>query len=177
MNDLVEEFAQLLEKMLAPGERVLEIGAGNGLLAKRLAEAGYDVLAIDREGRDTFPIEVVTFKELAFEDFDSPSESFDAVIAQLVLHHVSDLDATLAKIKRIVKPSGFIAVDDYGWERIDDPGYRARHSDLLTSETMLAGLREHFAQALYKDHPYVDDDQDKDNLGFTFVGSRRSIRE
>lgn len=172
----MERFAQLLEGMLAPGARVLEIGAGNGLLAKRLAEAGYDVFAIDREGRDAFPIDVITFKEVTFEEFDAPSESFDAVIAQLVLHHVFDLDAALVKIEQIIRPTGFVAVDDYGWERIADPGYRAHHIDLLTSETMLEGLRKHFAEAFYRDHPYVDDGKGDDSLGFTFVGVRRSIR-
>src|SRR5690348_8221301 len=49
-------FANLLLERLPPHARILEIGAGEGLLAKQLAAAGHDVVALDTHLRSTFPI-------------------------------------------------------------------------------------------------------------------------
>ena len=164
----IERFAQLLEKKLVPGARVLEIGAGEGLLATRLAQR-CNVVAIDREKRGSFPTIEITFEEL-----EVPPQSFDAVVLQLVLHHAHDLDAFLAKICHLLKPMGLVAIDDYGWERSDDPAYRAEHADLLTSETMLEALRRHFEETWYEEYAYLDEGRGNDRLGFSFVGVRRS---
>lgn len=151
----IDRFADVVAKRLPAGARILEIGAGDGILAERLAKA-YDVTAIDRKPRGTFPA------------------TFDAIVAQLVLHHVDDLGAALEKVSRLLRRGGFIAVDDYGWERSDDPEFRADRSDLLTSETMLAALRDQFNEAFYADHAYFDEGLGSDRLGFTFVGYARS---
>lgn len=149
---------------MPPGARVLEIGAGDGFLAERLAHK-YDVVAIDRKARGTYPV-----VQTPFEDYEAAPASFSAIVAQLVLHHVDDIDATLNKISRLLRRGGFIAIDDYGWERSDDPAFRADRADLLTSETMLAALRAKFDEAFYCDHPYFDEGRGNDRLGFAFVG-------
>lgn len=161
----IESFVQLLQDFLPEHSRVLEIGAGEGLLAASLAGAGHDVVALDTQLRSTFPI-----VESSFEEFDAPAQSFDCVVAQLVLHHAADLNATLDKIARLLKPDGLIAIDDYGWERSDDPQFRDDRRDLHTSETMLAALRQRFTQLSYADHAYINDAAGCAALGFTFVG-------
>lgn len=168
MSLRIERFANVIAEKLPAGSRVLEIGAGDGLLAQCL-EQSYDLVAIDRKARGTFPV-----LEVAFEDYAADPSSFDAVVVQLVLHHVDDIDATLAKISVLLRPDGFIAIDDYGWERSDDPEFRADRSDLLTSESMLAALRARFHETSYYDHAYFDEGAGDDRLGFTFVGSARS---
>jgi 2-polyprenyl-3-methyl-5-hydroxy-6-metoxy-1,4-benzoquinol methylase len=64
--------------------RVLEIGAGEGELAAVLAEAGYDVTAIDPRGGEG----VV---QIALADLEAPPRSFDAAVAMVSLHHVVPL--------------------------------------------------------------------------------------
>lgn len=165
----IERFGNLIAKILPAGAHILEIGAGDGLLAQHLGQA-FDLVAIDRKARGgTYPV-----VEVAFEDYDAESSSFDAVVAQLVLHHVGDIEATLEKISRLLRPDGLVAIDDYGWERSEDPEFRADRSDLLTSASMLAALRARFRERFYSDHAYFAEGAGDDRLGFTFVGSRNS---
>ena len=161
----VESFAELILKRLPQRASVLEIGAGEGRLARILARAGHDVTALDRHLRSSFPI-----VETSFEDYDAGTKRFDCVAAQLVLHHADGLDAFLEKIHLLLKPGGFVAVDDYGWERSDDPAFRKEREDLLTSETTLAALRKYFREDSYFDHAYLEEGAGTDLLGYTFFG-------
>lgn len=163
----IERFASALLERLPPHARVLEIGAGEGELAQRLADAGHDVVAIDPTVRSTFPVQQTTF-----EAFDAPPESFDAIVSQLVLHHVEDLDAAMEKAARLLRPGGLLAIDDYGWERSDDPAFRADRGDLHTSERMLLALRRYFNQEHYADQAYYEEGAASDSLGFVFFGRR-----
>lgn len=165
----VEQFADTLLRYLPERARVLEIGAGEGLLAARLAAAGHDVVALDADLRSTFAI-----VESSFEDYDAPSQSFDCIAAQLVLHHAVDLGAMLDKIAQLLKSGGLIAIDDYGWERSDDPSFRAERADLHTSGAMLAALRARYDEVLYADHALLNDGAGDDELAFTFLGTKRS---
>jgi SAM-dependent methyltransferase len=107
-----EEFAR--EHLPAPPARVLDVGCGRGELTTALSVAGYDVLGID-------PIAPVgaLFRRLKLEDVES-SESFDAVVARYSLHHIRDLDAALDKIAELLPSGGVVAVDEFGWDRLDD---------------------------------------------------------
>lgn len=158
-------FAGVIERFTEPPARVLEIGAGEGLLAARLAQDGYKVVAIDRTLRSLHPI-----VESSFEEYDAPDASFDCIASQLVLHHVHDLEAALRKIAMLLAPGGILAIDDYGWERSGDAAFRSERSDLHRGDTMLAALRSHFREVFYDDHAYFDEGAGSDELGFTFVG-------
>jgi GrpB-like predicted nucleotidyltransferase (UPF0157 family) len=162
----IANFAALLLSRLPERANVLEIGAGEGELAQMLADAGHNVTALDRGLRSRFPI-----VEAPFEEYDPGETRFDCIAAQYVLHHAGDLNGMLSKIRALLKPDGFIAIDDYGWERSDDPTFRDDRGDLHTSETMLAQLRTHFRETYYADHAYLDDGAGTDLMGFTFVGA------
>lgn len=168
-NERIEYFASVLTDHLPRAARVLEIGAGEGLLAQRLDAADHDVVAIEPQLRSIFPI-----TEVSFEAFDAANASFDCVAAQLVLHHVDDLDATLAKIERLLAPGGLVAIDDYGWERSRDTAYREQRRDLHTSEAMLSALGKRFNETLYAEHAYVKGAEGDGPLGFTFLGIPRT---
>jgi GrpB-like predicted nucleotidyltransferase (UPF0157 family) len=163
----VDEFANLIAQYVPAPARLLEVGAGEGELARTLDGAGYDVVALDRHLRSTFPV-----VESAFEDFDAEPQSFDGILAQLVLHHVENLDAFLEKCSASLRPRGILAIDDYGWERSKDPAFRADRADLQTSQTMLSALRSHFREVAYSNHAYFDEGAGSDLLGFTFIGRR-----
>jgi SAM-dependent methyltransferase len=93
--------------------RVLEVGCGEGELARALDEAGYDVTAIDPAAPDG-PI----FRRLKLEDVDE-AERFDAVVASRSLHHVRDLDLALDRIVAILNPGGVVVLDEFAWDRLD----------------------------------------------------------
>jgi GrpB-like predicted nucleotidyltransferase (UPF0157 family) len=162
----IDAFASAISQYVSPPARVLEIGAGEGELAYRLTARGYAVVALDRSLRSTFPI-----VESSFEEYEAEPESFDCVAAQLVLHHADDVQGMLRKASRLLRRGGIIAIDDYGWERSDDPAFRTDRADLHTSETMLRGLRAQFDELAYFDHAYFDEGAGTDRLGFTFIGA------
>lgn len=163
----IDEFATLIGRYVAPPARLLEIGAGEGELALTLADLGYDVVALDRDLRSTFPI-----VESSFEQYEAAPQSFDCIVAQLVLHHADDLRTFLKKSSVLLRPGGILAIDDYGWERSNDPGFRRDRADLHMSRTMLHALRSHFREVAYIDHAYFDEGAGADLLGFTFIGRR-----
>ena len=97
------------------GRRVLELGCAAGLLTEQLAEAGADVLAVDREpemvahatrrlaGRADI---VVANLEEPFDDLHTGS--IDAVVASLVLHYLEDWSPLLAELHRLLVPGGVL---------------------------------------------------------------------
>jgi SAM-dependent methyltransferase len=91
--------------------RILEVGCGSGALADALAEAGYDVTAVDPNAPDG-----ARFRRGRIEDF-MDDQLYDAVVASLSLHHVDDLDATVDRVADLLPPGGPLLVDEFARER------------------------------------------------------------
>lgn len=107
------DFAR--EHLPPPPARVLEVGCGAGELTTALAVAGYDVLGID-----PLAPQGERFRRITLEDVEA-DERFDAVVASHVLHHVRDLEAAIDKIAGLLQPDGVLVVDEFGWDRLDEP--------------------------------------------------------
>ena len=94
-----------------PGERVLDLGCGDGTLTLRLQEAGCEVLGVDSSPEQVaaarargLQAEVVDGQSLPF------SERFDAVFSNAALHWMLKPEAVLAGVARALKPGGrFVA--------------------------------------------------------------------
>jgi SAM-dependent methyltransferase len=96
----------------APG-RVLEVGCGDGDLARAVARLGYAIVAIDPQAPDG-----ETFERVSLEDFTG-SGPFDAVLANRALHHIPDLGGALDKVAYLLRPGGRLIVHEHAWERMD----------------------------------------------------------
>jgi SAM-dependent methyltransferase len=107
----VEEF--VLGEVGDPPARVLEVGCGEGELARTLARAGHSVTAIDPRAPEG-PI----FRSVGIEAFSDPGP-FDRVVASLSLHHVGDLGGALDKIAALLREGGALIVVEFAWERLD----------------------------------------------------------
>lgn len=88
------------------GQRVLEIGGGNGCQASLIAATGAEVNSLDvtrvPPGTTThFPVELYDGQSIPF-----PSASFDRVFSSNVLEHIADLDISLAETRRVLKDDG-----------------------------------------------------------------------
>jgi SAM-dependent methyltransferase len=105
------EFA--LTYLPDPPARVLEIGCGAGDLARALADAGYDVIAIDPDA----PAGSI-FRRVTLEEFADDGGGFDAVVASVSLHHVHDLDAAFDKVAALLKPGGVLVLEEFAKERL-----------------------------------------------------------
>ena len=52
------------------------------------------------------PDPLITYKVCALEDYDYPSENYDFVLSNLVLHYVDDLEWVYQKVHSCLKPGG-----------------------------------------------------------------------
>ncbi len=107
-------YAFVAEHLPSAPARILEVGCGRGDLARAMAEAGHEVVAIDPDA----PAGDL-FRAATLEQFADP-EPFDAVVASLALHHVTDLPAALDKIVSLLLPTGRIIVNEHAVDRLDD---------------------------------------------------------
>ena len=160
-------FSREILRHLRDDASILEIGAGEGALAVALARAGHRLVAIDPNPRGAFPVTPSTF-----EAYDAGTQRFECVVAQYVLHHADDLNGFVKKMADLLRPNGVVAIDDYGWERSEDPTFRAERVDLHTSEAMLVALDRSFVRIAYDDHPYDPGMPSRDRLGFFYFGKR-----
>jgi SAM-dependent methyltransferase len=98
--------------------RVLEVGCGQGDLARAVARLGYEMVAIDPRAPDGD-----IFEPVPLEKFPG-SGPFDAVLANRALHHIPDLAGALDKVARLLRPGGRLIVHEHAWERMDEPTAR-----------------------------------------------------
>lgn len=109
----VSDLGQGVLDWLAPqaGERILDLGCGDGALTEKLITAGADVLGVDASpdmiaGAKARGIEahVVDGHALTFD------AEFDAVFSNAALHWMKKPDAVIAGVAKALKPGGrFVA--------------------------------------------------------------------
>ncbi|XGA79525.1 class I SAM-dependent methyltransferase [Halomonas sp. CH40] len=109
----VSELGGKVMQLLAPqpGQRILDLGCGDGALTERIAQAGASVLGVDASAdmvaatqRRGLTAQVVDAHQLPFD------QAFDAVFSNAAIHWMLDPQAVLAGVKRSLKPGGrFVA--------------------------------------------------------------------
>jgi SAM-dependent methyltransferase len=109
----------VLTELPAPPARVIEIGAGNGALAREMRSRGYDVLAIDPAAASGDGVEPVALNDVAAAD-----ATFDAAVAVVSLHHVEPLSDSFRRLAEIVRPGGILVVDEFDVARLDERAAR-----------------------------------------------------
>ncbi len=90
-----------------PGERILDLGCGDGALTERLRKAGCRVVAIDSSPEQVwaalqrgFDARIIDANELPFD------AEFDAVFSNAVLHWIVDVEQLLRGVRTALKPGG-----------------------------------------------------------------------
>jgi arsenite methyltransferase len=143
--DVVEQRRALRAALaVRPGERVLDIGSGPGILAAELAQEtqtvvhGVDVsdsmlaMASRREGIECRKGDATA---LPF-----PDVAFDVAVSTQVYEYVEDIGAALAEAQRVLRPGGRLAVLDTDWDSI------VWHSrDRERMDRVLGAWNEHLA--------------------------------
>jgi SAM-dependent methyltransferase len=97
-----------------PPARLLEVGAGDGELARTLADAGYDVLAIDPEPSGA------GVRRVSLHELDEPAGSFDAALAVTSLHHVEPLEQSVGRLAELLGPGALLVVDEFDVGAFDE---------------------------------------------------------
>jgi len=108
--ELGEPVIDLLDPK--PGERILDLGCGDGVLAKKLADMGCRVVGVD-----TSPDMINAAKELGIDArlLDGEAldieEEFDGVMSNAALHWMPDQYAVVRGVWRALKPGGRFAAE------------------------------------------------------------------
>jgi ubiquinone/menaquinone biosynthesis C-methylase UbiE len=97
-----------IDKLLpmGPGDRVLEVGCGQGHLTTRLAERGIDMVGIDANPNAPEVSGSARVLHMRAEDLSFDDGEFDAVIAVHAIEHIPPLDEAAAEMARVLRPGG-----------------------------------------------------------------------
>lgn len=108
----------LCERGVANGWRCLEIGGGLGTMTRWLSErvgpAG-SILTTDIDPRYLRQLRLANVEVRQHDVLTDPLPTglFDLALARLVLEHLPDPDAALAKMIDAVRPGGWVVVEDF----------------------------------------------------------------
>lgn len=121
-----EEWTAIRELlMFKPGEKVLEVGAGRGIVCWAFAKEGCDVTALEPDSSSLIGAGAINqlmqqtginFKiaQQWGEELPFPTADFDHAVCRAVLHHARDLKAMCSQIYRVLKPGGkFLAIKEH----------------------------------------------------------------
>jgi len=119
-----EELNDLKQYVLA-GDRVLDLGCGNGRLSAIFSAQDIDYVGVDFS-KNLIKIAKKLHPELRFQQADAlalpfPDNYFDKVISIAVLHHIPSKELRLQffrEAKRVLKPNGLLIISVWNlWPR------------------------------------------------------------
>jgi SAM-dependent methyltransferase len=166
-DSFMGRYSRLLSGQMADlagvrsGQRVLDVGCGPGALTRELvARVGAEnVAAADPSEpsvaamRERFP--GVDVRHAPAEDLPFADDEFDAAIAQLVVHFMTDPIAGLVEMRRVTRPDGVVAA--CVWDHAGGQGplgtfwQAAKALDpTVRDESDLAGTREGHLKELFE---------------------------
>lgn len=103
-------------------QRVLEVGAGTGLITTAIAPVVRELVATDYAPAmveqlarrvNAAGLTNVVCEQADLYDLRYADASFDAVVAANVLHLVPDLERAFASMRRVLRPAGLLVVPTY----------------------------------------------------------------
>lgn len=119
-----EPRARFLRSRVSSGDRVLDLGCGEGRFAAELLRAGASVLAADvaeeplRRARASVPgLETALIAPAG--GWALADASFDVVWAGEVIGHVLDTSAWLSEVRRVLRPGGQLVLSTRALERAE----------------------------------------------------------
>ncbi len=130
------DFAARLQRFesalqgLPLGSHILDFGCGAGDIARHLRDCGWKVTGLDVSAKMIAHCRRVhAARDLHFDRYSGsgslpvPDRTFDAVIASSVLEYVSEMDALLFEMHRVLRPNGLLCAS------VPDPRHPVRRRE------------------------------------------------
>ena len=114
-NHNLHHHPLILGALPSPCDRVLDVGCGEGMLARELAGRAGEVVGLDLDeptlevARRDAGADNITYLLGDLLTADLAPGSFDAVVSVAVLHHLDEA-AGLERMRDLVRPGGVVAV-------------------------------------------------------------------
>jgi SAM-dependent methyltransferase len=150
--DLLVEWCEPAE-----GVKALDVATGGGHVARRLREAGCEVVSLDPSPGMRADV-LASAEHIPFDD-----GSFDVVVSRIAPHHFSDVRAAVAEMERVsnrlvvIEDTLFSSERHEEAEKLRDPTHVRNYTedewrDFLTG----AGLEVEQVECFEKEHPLED---------------------
>lgn len=153
-----EQILPLARQLLRGHDLVLDLGAGEGQIARLAAADGATVVGVDptwsqmrvaneRAGGPAYAV-------AGAADLPHPNDTFDAVVACLVFEHIDPLEPAVEEVARVLKPGGRFAfflnhpmlqTPGSGWiddHMVDPPEQYWRLGEYLVETTMVEQVQK-----------------------------------
>jgi trans-aconitate methyltransferase len=109
VSDLGQPVLDLLD--LQPGERVLDLGCGDGALTLRLLDRGAEVVGVDSSGEMVHQVRALGIDARVgdgqrLEEALASEAPFDAVFSNAALHWMGDPRAVVRGVHNLLRPGG-----------------------------------------------------------------------
>lgn len=180
-DNLARGVADVVEENLPrSNNKILELGAGTGILSLELAKRGFNVIAVDLFSEPLHKLQ----KKAAIEDLHSQpitvqadmndsfpfqDSSFSSVVSLRATRYITDFDYWLGEVNRVLQPTGTLIlpvfmVDTIPWKRHSNKGF--------FQETSTSGMRKSIMNAGFE----IDNDASvKYTRGVKFDDGKRDV--
>lgn len=154
----VDRFCQIADR-LRDSKRVLDVGAGHGILLALMHELGHECHAVDVADQAAahprvFEARGIPFRQcnVEIEALPYPDETFDAVVCCQALEHFthSHLPA-VREMRRVLRDGGILEID------VPNVASFRNRSRMLRGKNITYDYREHYLHAkplLYQGHSF-----------------------
>lgn len=144
-------YDALLASLASAGDRVLDVGCGDGFLSSRLAELGCQVVALDADAevleraKQRWPGHRIDWVHDDVLKVDLPLNSFDVVLSNAALHHIPDTVQALTRMAALARPGGRPGVVGFARNGFWDWPMSIMGTALLLVISQMRGRWEHSA--------------------------------
>lgn len=141
----------------ADGVKALDVATGGGHVARRLREAGCEVVTLDPSPGMRAHV-LARAEDIPFED-----GAFDVVVTRIAPHHFEDIRAAVAELERV--SNRLVVVEDTLFssdrheqaEKLRDPTHVRNYTEGEWRELLTeAGLEVEQVECFEKEHPLED---------------------
>ena len=109
---------------IEPGMKILELGCGTGDMWKnredlisvcsKIILSDFSSAMVDKAKENIGEKTNIEYKIIDIQDIPFEDDTFDVVIANMMLYHVPDIDKGLKEVRRVLKSDGFFYSATYG---------------------------------------------------------------